>query len=463
MKRHCYTIILFLVIVLSIHAEIQVSNVFSSHMILQQQKPVSVWGTGEVGEQVRVTFAGQTQMAITDNNGHWQVTLKAMKASTQPQTMTISSQGKKIRFTDVLIGEVWLASGQSNMEYSMNNHPQYKKPKKGDPDFQLKEWKNADNPNIRMLYIRKDLKCDTLPTNGWQRLCPENVKPVSAVAYFFAKMLQDSLKIPVGIISSSWGGTVIEEWTPNDEPNNSLRPMYQKLIKPLVGYTLRGFLWYQGESNLINYGDTHIYAQKQEQLFTAWRKLWKDDFLPFYYVQISPLTYSQRKGDSIPKTWIDLPRFWTAQAKTMKLPNTGMVVTTDIPDDIRDIHPPYKWVVGERLCRWALNRTYGFKHIEYASPILKNITRKGDKVIIEFNHAKEGLITSDGKSPTWFYANTADGRFCRQNVVIDGNSVILHISKNIQHPTIRFGYDEIAQPNLRNHAGLPGLPFEITL
>ncbi len=145
-----------------------------------------------------------------------------------------------------------------------------------------------------MLYVKPDLNSDVLPTDGWQRVDSTSLKPVSAAAYFFARMLQDSLQMPVGFISSSWGGTRIEEWIP-DGKTPGRRPMYEHLIRPLIGYILRGFLWYQGEANLLDLGETDVYTAKQEQLVNVWRKLWNDDDLPFYYVQISPYLYSIRR------------------------------------------------------------------------------------------------------------------------------------------------------------------------
>ena len=302
------------------------------------------------------------------------------------------------------------------------------------------------------------MKSDTLPTKGWEQVNQKSLKPFSAAAWFFAKMLQDSLKVPVGIISSSWGGTRIEEWTPE------IGKRYQKMIQPMVPFAIRGFLWYQGESNLIDDGDTDAYAPKMERLINSWRNAWGKQDLPFYYVQISPLRYSQRKEDIIPKTWIDLPRFWDAQTQCMQIPYTGMVVTTDIPEDLDDIHPPYKWIVGERLGRWALHNIYGFINLECCGPTLKSIVRQGDKVIIEFDHCENGLTTSDGENPNWFYANVQrSGRFAKVKATIDGKYVILDIPLSIEHPIIRFGYDEEAQPNLRNKAGLPAISFEYKL
>lgn len=455
--RFVFSWILF-VIAISGSASVKVAEVFSSNMVLQQGRPIHVWGVAAPGKHIVVNFGGQKLKTKVGHDGLWKVELAPMKASFKPQILTIRGDGQTITFNNILIGEVWLASGQSNMEYSMNNHPQFAKPKKGNPNFQFHEWEKAYNPNIRLLYIEKNLKSDTLPTKGWEQVNQKSLKPFSAAAWFFAKMLQDSLKVPVGIISSSWGGTRIEEWTPE------IGKRYQKMIQPMVPFAIRGFLWYQGESNLIDDGDTDAYAPKMERLINSWRNAWGKQDLPFYYVQISPLRYSQRKEDIIPKTWIDLPRFWDAQTQCMQIPYTGMVVTTDIPEDLDDIHPPYKWIVGERLGRWALHNIYGFINLECCGPTLKSIVRQGDKVIIEFDHCENGLTTSDGENPNWFYANVQrSGRFAKVKATIDGKYVILDIPLSIEHPIIRFGYDEEAQPNLRNKAGLPAISFEYKL
>lgn len=449
--------IIFLWILLAIatelSAEVRLAEVFTSNMVLQQGKPICIWGMAEEGERLTIRFAGQKVITTADADKHWSVELKPMHASEKPRKIFVSGKHNMIVLNNILIGEVWLASGQSNMEYSMNNHPHFIKPRKGDPDYLLHEWERAENPNIRLLYIEKNLKCDTLPTKGWQMVGKESLKPFSAAAWFFAKMLQDSLRIPIGIISSSWGGTKIEKWTPG------IGMQYKKMVEPLTPFAIRGVLWYQGESNLID-GDTDIYTDKQKHLITSWRSAWHDDTLPFYYVQISPLTYSQRKAEPYAKRWTDLPRFWEAQTRCLVMPHTGMVVTTDIPEDINDIHPPYKWIVGERLARWALHDTYGYS-IECEGPTLRSVRIEGDKAMLEFDHADGGLITSDGKAPNWFYTNSLrNGFFKRTDAVIDGNKVIVTINPQVDLPIIRFGYDEVAQPNLRNRTGLPAVPFE---
>ncbi|MCR5715015.1 MAG: sialate O-acetylesterase [Bacteroidales bacterium] len=435
-----------------VKAEVRLADVFSSNMVLQQEQPIPVWGTAEKGETVTVRFSGKTQKVVADPEGHWMAELAPCRAAFKPQQLRVAGKRNVIVLNNILVGEVWLASGQSNMEYSMNNHPQYVKPQKGDPDFLLHAWEKASNPHIRLLYIEKNVNCDTLPTQGWKMTDQASLKPFSAAAWFFAQMLQDSLRVPVGIISTSWGGTKIEEWTPGTGRR------YAKMVEPMAPFAIRGFIWYQGESNLID-GDTDIYVSKMERLVNLWRQAWKNDSLPFYYVQISPLMYSQRKGDPVPKTWLDLPRFWDAQTACLKIPHTGMVVTTDIPERLNDIHPPYKWIVGERLARLALHDTYGRK-IAYSGPQLASARIEGNQAILEFSHAEDGLVTADGKDPDWFYTSQRNGSFAKANAVIDGTCVKVTLSPQTQHPVIRFGYDEVAQPNLRNKAGLPAIPFE---
>lgn len=494
-------------------AKVRLAEVFTNNMVLQQGKPLNIWGEADPYEPVTIKIAGYKTKTIADSQGRWAVRLKPLKAQSRPVRFNVKGKNNSISLSDVLVGEVWIASGQSNMEYSMNNHPRYCKPKKGDPDHLLHEYEKANNPMIRLLYVKKNLKQDTLPTIGWQKINRESLKPFSAAAYFFAKAIQDSLNVPVGIVSSSWGGTPIEDWTPclneerrmkNEEfggvmnggkgkvergkrhasmtddgecrkqsnslssfhfplssPNSTSKSgiRYQKMIAPMAPMTIRGFLWYQGESNLVK-GETSVYTERMQRLVSGWRKAWGDDTLPFYYVQISPMVYSSRKQDLTPKTWQDLPRFWDAQTACLKLiPNTGMVVTTDIPENLRDIHPPYKWIVGERLAKQALRKTYGRTDIVADGPSLKHVVETADSVIVEFDNVGSGLTTRNGKAPNWFYARSSRGKMTKVDAAIRNNKVYIS-RKGLYTPLLlRFGWDEVAQPNLINKEGLPAVPF----
>lgn len=237
---------------------------------------------------------------------------------------------------------------------------------------------------------------------------------------------------------------------------------YEKMIRPMAPLSIRGFLWYQGEANVMD-GDTDIYTEKMKYMVNQWRKAFQDETLPFYYAQISPFTYSTRR-ELIPKTWLTLPRFWDAQTRCLdEIANTGMVVTTDIPEKLNDIHPPYKWVVGHRFALLALHNIYGYHNMVCNSPRLRSAKRQGESVILEFDHCEGGLTTHDGQEPSWFKLyNARRTRFDACKAEIDGNRVIIHVGTT-QHPLIRFGYDEVAQPNLCNKAGLPAIPFEVTL
>lgn len=476
MKRQIM-IVSAVIYAVAVAAQVKLSNVFGNHMVLQQEKPLCVWGTATPGTEVKVCIGRKNVKTVTEDDGRWRVSFAPLKASAKPVRFVVTGDGGRVELSDVLVGEVWLASGQSNMEYSMANNSNIRKPLRGDPDRLLHEYEKADNPLIRLLYVRKDLRKDTLPTTGWQRLNRESLKPFSAAAYFFAKALQDSLNVPVGVISSSWGGTSVETWTPAEQYHESpvfadkmdgdklstngenVGLRWSKMIEPMVPMALRGMLWYQGESNLIS-GDTDIYTEKMRLLVDGWRKAWGDSLLPMYYVQISPLRYSARKSDPLAKTWQDLPRFWDAQARCSNvIPNVAMVVTTDIPDNLNDIHPSYKWVVGERLAGLALHDTYGRTDIICRGPEMRSVSVIGDSIVVEFNNVGKGLATRDGKAPDWFYALMSNNRYSPVEAVLVGNRVLIPVKGMAKNTVLRFGWDEIAQPNLVNSAGLPAVPF----
>ncbi|MCC8088184.1 MAG: hypothetical protein LIO79_02825 [Rikenellaceae bacterium] len=467
---------LLLVLPFAVFAEIIPAKPITDNMILQRGKPVKIWGTGDPGEMVEVSFAGKNYSSVTDESGSWIVTLEPMEASFDLQTMRIEGPNNSIIINNIQVGEVWLASGQSNMEYSMNEHPRYLRPKKGDPEYLYKEYTKTDNPNIRVLYVKKDIRSDTLPTDGWRMADTLSIAPVSALAYFFAKKLFEELNIPVGIISTSWGGTPIEQWTPMEGyadsyfaeeiirgklDDQTVGQRFDKMVRPLVPYTLKGFLWYQGEQNLIQ-GDTLRYTNKMKVLVDSWRALWGDENndMSFYYAQIAPHTYSQhnRKYKVQPDIYT-LPVFWKAQTLAQGIPNTGMIVTTDLVDEPRDIHPPYKWIVGERFACLALAKDYGKTDVIYSGPVFQNSFVSANKMVIEFDHTAQGLFTLDGESPDWFEIAGEDGVYYSADAVIDGDKVVLSNGKVATPVAARFAWSEAAMPNLINSEGLPAVPF----
>ena len=467
---------LIILIILSIHlldAQIRLPKVITDNMVLQQEKVVEIWGEAAAGVKVTILFDGQKTTTTSDEIGRWKVCLDPMKANKDPQSLTIKAGKDSKVIANVLVGEVWLASGQSNMEYSMNNHPKHPKPKKGDKEYLHKSYMSADSPIIRVMHIKKQLT-DTLPSEGWKTLCPESLAPISAAGYFFAEHISKELDVPVGIISSAWGGTPIEHWIPEEALEDSpifeeqlefnklngieVAVRYDKMIAPLAPFAMRGILWYQGEQNLIQ-GDIDIYTEKQKLLIQSWRDKWNDQSLSFYYVQLAPHTYSTRRNDAIAKTWEALPMFWQAQEACLEVPGTGMAVITDLIDKASDIHPPYKWEVGRRLALIALAKNYG-KAVAYSGPTFRSVTFEEGKAIIEFDNVGEGLQTNDGNTPDWFWLSDHSGRFFKGEAEIIGPDKISVSCKRYKKPSsVRFAWDEVASPNLFNSAGLPVVPF----
>ena len=481
MKRLFVSVLSLLAVVLTAAAQLSLPNVFSNDMVLQQGKKVAIWGEAKPATKVVVKFADQTVATVADAEGKWSLHLNEMTASAEPRTLTIRSGREKISYEGVLVGEVWLASGQSNMEYSMGNHPHYPRPARGDRDILMKEYYEADAPLVRVLYVnRKILHADTLPTNGWKRVTTENIKPVSAAGYFFAKRLADSLNVPIGLVSTSYGGSPVEAWTPveayreserfaadvDDKDNYKGVPIgnrYRKFLAPIVPYTLRGFLWYQGEQNLT-VGMTDTYAEQQNLLIESWRKLWGDEELPFYFAQLAPYAYSQQRTIIEPRTWDELPQFWEQQKASLALPHTGMITTLDLVDDVKEIHPPYKWIVGQRFADLALAKTYGREGIVTEGPVMKSVTidTKNKKAIVEFDNVGSGLKTTTGTPYVTFFRLAGEsGRFYGGVGKITGKNTVEVTSQWLGAPIVYvcFSWDEASGHNLLGGDGLPAQPF----
>jgi sialate O-acetylesterase len=465
---------LFMLVFCTLHAEITLPKVITSNMVLQRGKPVAIWGKATANERVTVSFATQTKTTVTDAAGNWQVRLDALKASAVHRKMIIEGSNR-IELENVVVGEVWLCSGQSNMEYPLDRRLKKYAASKGGEDLAEQELKSGRNPLIRVLYVEKKLQAE-LPTKGWAESKDTIVRYVSAAGYFFAKELASELKVPVGIISTSWGGTRVEQWTPPTayeqfplfkdsivgKPNfkiDGMVPgkMFEGMLLPIIPYTIKGFLWYQGESNLMVH-DTTSFIAKTRLLLDTWRGLWNDKTLPFYYVQIAPYNYSKRLKDRFPHGTNLLPYYWEAQANCLEFPNSGMVVTTDLVDDLSNIHPGYKWEVGRRLSLWALAKDYG-KKLVYSGPLYNSMKVNGNSIELSFTQTGSGLTSADGQALSWFTVAGADHHFVPAQAVIKGNKVIVS-STVVLHPVaVRFGWDETAMPNLCNKEKLPASPF----
>jgi sialate O-acetylesterase len=304
----------------------------------------------------------------------------------------------------------------------------------------------AKQPEIRLFQVPKVQKpAPARDVNATWRVCtPQTVPGFSAVLYYFGRRLNQELGVPVGLINSSWGGSPIEPWTIADKKSGG---MYNGMIAPLVPFAIRGATWYQGEANE---GNGLKYFDKMKALIEGWRKVWGTD-LAFYFVQLAPFAnYSPGS----------LPLLWEAQSASLKIPGTGMAVITDIVDNVKDIHPRNKLDVGNRLALWALAKIYGKKDLVYSGPLYKSMTSEAGKIRLTFAHVVGGLKSRDGKPLSEFEIAGADSKFVAAEAAIDGNAVVVQ-SKEIAAPTqVRFGWRNVANPNLVNQAGLPASSFE---
>lgn len=472
MKKNLILVFITLSIYIA-NAQIVLPKVITSNMVLQQGKPVQIWGQASPGEQVVVTFAGRTRSTKTSQNGTWSLRLKAMKATSVPRTMIIKGKNT-IELNNILVGEVWLCSGQSNMAYPLDRKLKKYAASKHGEDLAERELKEAKNTLIRFLYVEQKLMPE-LPTSGWKDCNDTTLRYVSAAGYFFAKELTEKLHIPVGIISSSWGGTKVEEWTPafayqqsplfrdsvagkSDFKINNTSPgkMFEGMIRPIIPYTIKGLLWYQGESNCMTH-DTATFAPKTSLMFDTWKRLWHDRDLSFYYVQLAPYCYTKRK-DKLSHGADLLPYYREAQRSGLSIPHSGMVVTTDLVDNPGDIHPGYKWEVGRRLALWALAKDYG-QDIVCSGPLYKNMRVNKNSIELHFDYIGGGLRSSDGNTLNWFEIAGADRKFHPATAEIEGDKLIVRSDLVPQPVAVRFAWNETAMPNFVNRAGLPASPF----
>jgi sialate O-acetylesterase len=494
----------------SARAEVRLPRVFASHMVLQQEMPLVIWGWAQPNETVTVTLASATATAQANERGEWKVTLSAMKAA-GPLTLKVAGSSS-VEFDDVMIGEVWLCSGQSNMEMGI-----------GAANDAEKEIAAANYPGLRLLLVTR--KWDPLPQTNidgeWKVCSPQTVGPggwngFSAAAYYFGRELHQKLGVTVGLIDASWGGTRIEPWTPPegfastpalrqeyeqlqladptnpqhqqrlqqflDEtgnwlasarqaladravvptmpvyPNELLAPhdvqnataLYNGMIYPLHPFALRGAIWYQGESNL---GEGKRYKERMKALIGGWRAVWHEGDFPFYFVQIAPYNYGGKPATEA--------EFWEAQAAAQSIPNSGMAVINDI-GNLKDIHPKNKQEVGRRLALLALAKTYSQNNVVCSGPTFKSLNLEGDKLRVNFDNVGGGLASREGQPLDWFEIIDADdGGFVAANASIDGSSVVLS-APGVPHPVaMRYAWSMLAEPHLMNSEGLPAGAFRV--
>jgi sialate O-acetylesterase len=500
-KKKLFSLFLSVLSVSVLAGNLRIADVFSDHMVLQCDKPVPVWGWADPGTKVTVEFKGQKYTGTTTQYGEWLVKFTPFKADSKPATMVFSSPGEKKEIKDILVGEVWLCSGQSNMEWPVRASAQGEK--------MIAD--SQQNTQIRLLKIAR--RTSGVPLNDfdakWQLCSPDSVSGFSAVGYYFGLELFKSLKLPIGLIESAWGGTRIEPWTPpigfmatpqtkgylreiatanhkfqeqmkkclpyadawlkkakrdaelgrNIEPlkpaypvhslNSNGKPtgLFNAMIAPIVKFPIRGAIWYQGEANRI---DGVSYFYKMKALISGWRKLWQSGDFPFYFVQIAPFKYREKNV---------LQGLWAGQYRAAdEIINCDLVFPGDV-GNIKNIHPQRKYPVGKRLAMLALVNDYGKKIDGFKSPAFKNIEQQGNKLVISFKNLAGKLVTNDGKPPREFMIAGEDRKYYKAEAEIKGNKIILSSAKVAVPAYVHYSWHNLAEPNLVSDQGLPVLPF----
>jgi len=492
--RRCFTLAMFVLFTAAASANLRLPAIISDNMVLQQNSTIALWGWANAGETVTIKAgwpANAGAVVTAGADGKWMAWIKTGKAG-GPYTISFIASDT-ITIKNVLLGEVWLASGQSNMEFFMakTRNASYT----GVIDYQA-EIAAADFPSIRMIDVPNKM-ADTPQDNftgKWKICSPQTADTFSAVAYYFARDVHQATGYPIGIVNATWGGTPAESWTKkqvlqNDSgfnkileryrqnldsfpakqqeyktalqqwtadsvgkakpkapgnPTNNKSPyvLYNGMIAPIIPYTLKGVIWYQGESNADH-------AWQYRRLFPAmiesWRADWNNSKLPFYFVQISP----HRSQN---------PEIRDAQLYTYRhVPHAGMAVTIDNGDSL-DIHPRNKKLVGERLARWPLYFDYDRKNIVYSGPLYKSYQVKGNKIIISFDYTAGGLEAKDGALAEFTIAGS-DSSFVPAQATIQGNTVVVWSDAIKKPQAVRFAWKNVPHPNLYNKAGLPASPF----
>jgi len=482
-------------------ASLRLPAVFGDHMVVQREVAVPIWGWAPPETEVRVGIAEKVKTAKADAEGRWRIDLDPQPAG-GPVTITVDGGGKTIILSDVLVGEVWICSGQSNMWWPLE--------RTADAAAQIAK---ADHPKLRLFTVAqsrspRDLRTDC--EGQWAVCTPKTARRFSAVAYYFGRGLHTELDVPVGLINSSWGGTPVESWTsrpalaatkagaatvakwerwatefdpdraaaknkrkladweaakataeaegrePPRKPRLDIDPLknqwfpsslYNAMIAPVVPYGIRGAIWYQGESNA---GNPDAYREVFPAMITDWRKAWNQPKMPFYFVQLANFITPARWGRT---NWAYIRE---AQTAALELPNTGMAVTIDIGDP-KNIHPGNKLDVGRRLSLWALAKIHG-RDVAHCGPLYRSMKRKGGAIRLQFDHADE-LAAKDGALRTFQIAG-ADKAFHPAKAVIDGKTVVVSSDQVAAPVAVRYAWDSNPdQPNLYNAAGLPAIPL----
>lgn len=454
--------------------------IFGSNMVLQQKQANRVWGWGDAGDSITVTIADQRKQTKVDDDGRWEITLDPMNAG-GPHRMEVIGHDK-ITFDNVMIGEVWVCSGQSNMQWSVGQAD--------DPDL---ETLTAKYPNLRLITVPRVGTQE--PQNNfdgeWSVCTPQTAKDFSAVGYFFGRRLHQTLDVPVGLIDNAWGGSACEAWVNREKLSNhgdfdallehwegvekklaeqsedtrqkrntltgNQRPanIYNGVLKPTIGYGIKGVIWYQGESNASR---AYQYRKLFPFMIETWRDEWAQGDFPFYWVQLADFRAEKSEpGDS---DWAELRE---AQTMAMKLPNTGEAVITDL-GEAADIHPKNKQDVAKRLARWALAKDYGFEKLIYRSPIYKSMEKSDGVITLTFDHVGGGLDSFDVRKLIGFTIAGEDKVFKPANAEFVGKgrgvTQIQVSSEAVTNPVaVRYAWADNPICNVQNQEGLPLTPF----
>jgi len=473
---------------------VKLPGVLSSHMVLQRDRPIHIWGWADPGEKVAIDFHGGNRQSTADGMGHWSVFL-APEAAGGPYELTITGTNR-IVLDDILLGDVWFASGQSNMEMPLSGWP-------GAPlRNSAEEITHASQPQIRLLNIPH--KAVDFPLfnsdTAWTVCTPETAAKFSAVAYFFGRELNAREHVPIGLIDASWGGTPAEAWVSlqsisgdaalmpvfatrarmmqmqseiaatlalerredaaakqagQKPPNHPWHPepaswapawLYNGMVAPQTPYAIKGVIWYQGESN-SRLSFAPLYGRIFPALIADWRRQWREGDFPFLFVQISSFTSDATEA------WANIRE---AQRRSLSVANTGMAVTIDIGDP-DNVHPADKKTVGARLALAARALAYG-ENVEYAGPMFRQATPEGDTVRVWFDHTARGL-SAKGAAPEGFEVAGPDGRFVPAAARIDGQTVVVGSPQVAEPKHVRYGWANAPVVNLFNSEGLPASPF----
>ncbi len=490
-------------------AKMELPFVFTNHAVLQAGQPLPVWGKAAAGEKVTVEFAGQVKTTTVDSQGHWMVKLDPLAANSDPGTLVIRDSDGELDLTDVLVGEVWFCSGQSNMAMTLGKGGP-KAPNVGGVLGGDDEIARPEDSSLRLFCWEKQNKgWAQAGLSGWQRANSISRAPFSATAYFFGDALQKALKVPVGLINVSAGGSPITPWTPQEDAmkvpivshyfdirtkekaeleahskldgryqqvmNQDPRPvpaplppdplpyeemmaervagfgLYESFVAPVVPYGIRGVIWYQGEANADNLELAVHYEEMLRMLITSWREKWGQSALPFYFVQLP--CWDAPHGTN-----------WHVIRQSMlnvlnSMPNVGMAVTVDV-GDVHNLHPPNKRPVGERLALWALAKVYN-QQIVYSGPLVQQITNEGDKLRVRFNTFGSILKM---RGSVWRDLEVAgeDGLYYPAVATLSDTDALVS-SPSVSRPIkVRYGWKPVFTPTLFNQEGLPASPLSLS-